>query len=153
MRVETDTSDELQKIIDNSESDREPTQTVTPGTPTATAPTGNVKSVKLFWKKFNIKQAVDFMVQAWNNLTPPTITHAWENLLPVAKQQQCEPTIQLQSALLVDALQSIRTVPAPGFEEVSESAVLNEFIQTSEKSVEQIISEELEEEEDNNMND
>ena len=98
--------------------------------------------------KDNIKYAVDFMAQAWNNLISLTIKHAWKNLLPLAKQsQEIEPTnIQRQSALLADALQSIRTVPAPGFDEVSESAFLEELIQTSEKSVEQIISEELEEE-------
>ncbi|KAK3870847.1 hypothetical protein Pcinc_023959 [Petrolisthes cinctipes] len=55
-----------------------------------------------------------------------------------------------RSGLVVILIQM--TVPVLGFDEVRESAVLNELIQTSEISVEQIISKELEEE-DKDMND
>ncbi|KAG7170357.1 Tigger transposable element-derived protein 1-like 23 [Homarus americanus] len=37
--------------------------------------------LKQFWRTFNVKKAVDFLVEAWNQLSVATVRHAWRQVL------------------------------------------------------------------------
>ncbi|KAG7162940.1 Tigger transposable element-derived protein 1-like 107 [Homarus americanus] len=45
----------------------------------------HILTVKEFWKKFNIRNAVDTMVDSWNEINVSTITHPWTPLFPHLK--------------------------------------------------------------------
>ncbi|KAK3872078.1 hypothetical protein Pcinc_022819 [Petrolisthes cinctipes] len=72
--------------------------TATPSTSSGTQSTPDephIKSVKRFWKDFNIRQAVDFMVKAWHNISVATIQHTWEKLLPEKSEASpVQPQVQ-----------------------------------------------------------
>ncbi|KAK3876891.1 hypothetical protein Pcinc_018354 [Petrolisthes cinctipes] len=74
-------------------------------------------TITAFWKKFNIRQAVNFLVNAWNNITLATVRHGWSALLPHLKSAETE---RRQTAdLMNEVLKAVRNIPAPGFEEVN----------------------------------
>ncbi|KAG7170829.1 Tigger transposable element-derived protein 1-like 31 [Homarus americanus] len=37
--------------------------------------------LKQFWRTFNVKKAVDFLVEAWDQLSVATVRHAWRHVL------------------------------------------------------------------------
>ncbi|KAG7165175.1 Tigger transposable element-derived protein 1-like 134, partial [Homarus americanus] len=55
----------------------------TPGPSSATP--AHILTIKQFWKKFNIHNAVDTMADSWHEINVPTITHAWTPLFPHLK--------------------------------------------------------------------
>ncbi|KAG7178102.1 Tigger transposable element-derived protein 1-like 212 [Homarus americanus] len=61
----------------------------TPGPSSATEGPSSIPAhiltVKQFWKKFNIRNAVDTMVDSWHEINVPTITHTWTPLFPHLK--------------------------------------------------------------------
>ncbi|KAK3888476.1 hypothetical protein Pcinc_007470 [Petrolisthes cinctipes] len=147
MRKETDKQEELKEVDEDVSSSSEeetqhsplsasPTQPPlrrnphTPSTstplPTASASTSPpgivsnlsaVMTITAFWKKFNILQAVNFLVNAWNNITLATVRHGWSALLPHLKSAETE---RRQTAdLMNEVLKAVRNIPAPGFEEVN----------------------------------
>ena len=107
-------------------------------------------SVKQFWKCYNIRNAVDLMVKAWNNISDATIRHAWENLLATDKTVSSDSSqIQRQADLLTDAVTSITTVPAPGFCDVNENDIMKELLEEkvdASEAIENLIKEDVEEE-------
>ena len=148
MRHETDSNDELVEIENSTnESDRLP-PTFSQATTTQAAATQATTqaavgqatseedvsskeaiSVRQFWKCYNIRNAVDLMVKAWNNISDATIRHAWENLLAEKKTVASDSSkIQRQADLLADAVTSITAVPAPGFRDVNENDVMKELL-------------------------
>ena len=45
-------------------------------------------SVFQFWKRFTVKDGVDFLLKSWEEINFATINHAWRRLLP----HLCVPT-------------------------------------------------------------
>ncbi|KAG7155142.1 hypothetical protein Hamer_G023065 [Homarus americanus] len=82
-------------------------------------------TVQVFWKKFNIREAVNYLVSAWNQITNAPVHHAWMPLLPhLAKSQDSR---QQQEDLLLETVQSVQSIPAPGFNSVNEDQI-NELL-------------------------
>jgi hypothetical protein len=42
----------------------------------------NAQTVLEFWKRFNIKLAIDIIVEAWNDATKDCLLRVWRKLLP-----------------------------------------------------------------------
>ncbi|KAG7155722.1 Tigger transposable element-derived protein 1-like 106, partial [Homarus americanus] len=61
--------------------------------------------------------AVNFFVKAWGNTTKATVRHAWSALLPQLKS--AERKRQQPAELLNQVLETVRSIPAPGFQEVT----------------------------------
>ncbi|KAK3892271.1 hypothetical protein Pcinc_003892 [Petrolisthes cinctipes] len=89
MREVTDDQEEL-KMIQEEESDDDELllglklDTADQPRPSQQPQTASsaIISVKQFWKNFNVKNAIDYMTEAWKNITNDTIKHAWHHLLP-----------------------------------------------------------------------
>ncbi|KAK4326023.1 hypothetical protein Pmani_003446 [Petrolisthes manimaculis] len=166
MREATDRQEELKAIEEMSDDEElmigpKPVASGTspPKPPQGTAspePTAkSIISVKQFWRNFNVKNAVDYMTDAWKSITTDTVKHAWHPLLPdlippSSKQQR-------KDKLLREAVQAARHIPAPGFNEVNEALVL-EMMQPQETiTAEEIVEDgelqrEVEEEENRKDN-
>ncbi|KAG7163041.1 CENPB DNA-binding domain containing protein 1-like 16 [Homarus americanus] len=93
--------------------------------PPNTSPPRNreVLSVCEFWKKYNIKNAVDRIVEAWRKINFATVLHTWKPLFANSKVSQAEQTEasgerQSVAATLMDTVEAARSVPAPGFSDV-----------------------------------
>ncbi|KAG7159342.1 Autophagy-related protein 101-like [Homarus americanus] len=63
------------------------------------------------------KEAVNFFVKAWGNTTKATVRHAWSALLPQLKS--AETKRQQPAELMNQVLETICSIPAPGFQEVT----------------------------------
>ncbi|KAG7159731.1 hypothetical protein Hamer_G026176, partial [Homarus americanus] len=74
-------------------------------------------TVTAFWKNYNIRQAVNFFVKAWRNTTKATVRHAWSALLPQLKSEETKR--QQPAELMNQVLETVRSIPAPGFQEVT----------------------------------
>ena len=94
-----------------------PTFSVSSSPPGMASNPSAVMTVSTFWKKFNIRQAVNFFVNAWNKTTLATVRHGWSALLPHLKSAETERV--WASDLMTEVLQAVRSIPAPGFEEVN----------------------------------
>ncbi|KAK3894001.1 hypothetical protein Pcinc_002209 [Petrolisthes cinctipes] len=166
MREATDRPEELKAIEEMSDDEElmigpkpvasgasppKPPQGTASPEPTAKA----IISVKQFWRNFNVKNAVDYMTDAWKSITTDTVKHAWHPLLqdlipPSSKQQR-------KDKLLREAVEAARHIPAPGFNEVDEALVL-EMMQPQETiTAEEIVEDgelqmEVEEEENREEN-
>ncbi|KAG7154067.1 hypothetical protein Hamer_G026243, partial [Homarus americanus] len=90
-----------------------------PATPATPAPPGvpstSTMTVTAFWKNYNIYQAVNFFVKAWGNTTKATVRQAWSTLLPQLKS--AETKRQQPVELMSQVLETVRSIPAPGFQE------------------------------------
>ncbi|KAG7174063.1 hypothetical protein Hamer_G017784 [Homarus americanus] len=80
-------------------------------------------SVCEFWKKYNIKNAVDRIFEAWLKINVATVLHAWTPLFAnseISGAEQTEASREGQSvaATLMDTVEAARSVPAPGFSDV-----------------------------------
>ncbi|KAG7154995.1 Jerky protein-like 19 [Homarus americanus] len=76
---------------------------------------------KQFWRIFNIKKAVDFLVEAWDQLSVATVRHAWRHVLqgiPGVRQSQ---SVTVAVDLAREAAQS---VTAAGFSETTNDDIL-----------------------------
>ncbi|KAG7162475.1 Tigger transposable element-derived protein 1-like 74 [Homarus americanus] len=77
--------------------------------------------LKQFWRIFNIKKAVDFLVEAWDQLSVATVCHAWRHVLqgiPAVRQSQ---SVTVAVDLAREAAQS---VTAAGFSETTNDDIL-----------------------------
>ncbi|KAG7175341.1 hypothetical protein Hamer_G001402 [Homarus americanus] len=70
--------------------------------------------------------AVNFLVKTWRNTTKATVWHAWSALLPQLKS--AETKRQQPAELMNQVLETVRSIPAPGFQEVTRED-LEELIQ------------------------
>ena len=70
-----------------------------------------VMAITTFWKKFNIRQAVNFFVNAWNNTMLAIVRHGWSALLPELKP--AEPEMRQVSDPMNEVLKAVCSVPAP----------------------------------------
>ncbi|KAG7164183.1 Jerky protein-like 22 [Homarus americanus] len=83
---------------------------------------------KQFWRIFNIKKAVDFLVEAWDQLSVATVRHAWRHVLqgiPAVRQSQ-SVTGEVQTVTVaVDlAREAAQCVTAAGFSEINNNDIL-----------------------------
>ncbi|KAG7160341.1 Tigger transposable element-derived protein 1-like 21 [Homarus americanus] len=83
---------------------------------------------KQFWRVFNIKKAVDFLVEAWDQLSIATICHAWRHVLhgiPGERRSQ-SVTGEVQTvAVAVDlAREAAQSVTVPGFSETTNDDIM-----------------------------
>ncbi|KAG7169160.1 hypothetical protein Hamer_G028145, partial [Homarus americanus] len=93
-----------------------PPASLTASTPPGVPSTSTV-TVTAFWKNFKICQAVNFFVKTWGNTTKATVRHAWSALLPQLKS--AETKRQQPAELMNQVLETVRSIPAPGFQEVT----------------------------------
>ncbi|KAG7174700.1 Aminomethyltransferase-like [Homarus americanus] len=62
-------------------------------------------------------KAVNFFVKAWGNTTKATVRHAWLAILPQLKSAEMKR--QQPAELMNQVLETVRSIPAPGFQEVT----------------------------------
>uniref|UniRef100_UPI00358ECFDF tigger transposable element-derived protein 1-like n=1 Tax=Myxine glutinosa TaxID=7769 RepID=UPI00358ECFDF len=109
-----------------------------------------------YWKNYNVKQAIDLMVDCWNNVTPATINHAWRNILeglPEDRQVAVPGTPQTVEAEVEAAAEEARQIPGAGFAETTGEDI-REMIQPAAVTVDEIIEEDdVEQEEDSSGED
>ncbi|KAG7169723.1 putative Tigger transposable element-derived protein 1-like 323 [Homarus americanus] len=91
--------------------------TASASTPPPGIPSTSTMTVTAFWKNSNIRQAVNFVVKAWGNTTKATVRHAWSVLLPQLKF--AETKRQQPAERMNQVLETVRSIPAPGFQEVT----------------------------------
>ncbi|KAG7171332.1 Tigger transposable element-derived protein 1-like 9 [Homarus americanus] len=84
--------------------------------------------LKQFWRIFNIKKAVDFLVEAWDQLSVATVRHAWRHVLQdiLAVRQSQSVTGEVQTVVVaVDlAREAAQSVTAAGFPETTNDDIL-----------------------------
>ena len=39
-------------------------------------------SVHQYWREFTVRNAIDFLLKAWDEINMPTVRHAWRPLVP-----------------------------------------------------------------------
>ncbi|KAG7163389.1 putative Tc5 transposase DNA-binding domain-containing protein 6, partial [Homarus americanus] len=76
-----------------------------------------------FWEKYNIKNAVDRIVEAWHKINVVTVLHTWKPLFinsEVCGTEQTKESEERKSvaATLMETVETARSVPAPGFSNV-----------------------------------
>ncbi|KAG7156530.1 High affinity cationic amino acid transporter 1-like, partial [Homarus americanus] len=96
---------------------------LTPSTSHAPPHNREVLSVCEFWKKYNIKNAVDRIVEAWRKINVATVLHARKTLFAnseISGAEQTEASRERQSvaATLMDTVEATQSIPAPGFSDV-----------------------------------
>ncbi|KAG7163472.1 hypothetical protein Hamer_G004624 [Homarus americanus] len=119
---------EIAETVSNSEEEVEgpplaasaaPPGSLTPSASSAPpgVPSTSTVTVTAFWKNYNIRRAVNFLVKAWGNTTKATVRHSWSALLPRLKS--AETKRQQPAELMNQVLETVRCIPAPGFQEVT----------------------------------
>lgn len=87
------------------------------------------KKVTLYWKKYNVKQAIDLMVDCWNNITQQTIHHGWRRVLAGVPEEQRGNVLpgepQSVQAEARAAAEEARQVPGAGFDTTTEEDILD----------------------------
>ncbi|KAG7172961.1 Tigger transposable element-derived protein 1-like 27 [Homarus americanus] len=100
---------------------------------------------KQFWRVFNIKKAVDFLVESWDQLSIATIRHAWRHVLhgiPGERRSQSVTGEVQNVAVAVDlAREAAQTVTVPGFSETTNDDIL-EVIRNPEVTADEMLEEE-----------
>ncbi|KAG7156225.1 Tigger transposable element-derived protein 1-like 45 [Homarus americanus] len=76
---------------------------------------------KQFWRVFNIKKAVDFLVEAWDQLSIATICHAWRHVLHGIPGERRSQSVTVAVDLAREAAQS---VTVPGFSETTNDDIM-----------------------------
>ncbi|KAG7170310.1 hypothetical protein Hamer_G016114 [Homarus americanus] len=114
-------SDSDQVLPANQEEEEETVDDLTPST--SPPHKCEVLSVCEFWKKYNIKNAVDRIVEAWRKINVATVLHAWKPFFANSEIIGVEQTAasgerQSMAATLMDTAEAAHSVPAPVFSEV-----------------------------------
>ncbi|KAG7156020.1 putative Tigger transposable element-derived protein 1-like 322, partial [Homarus americanus] len=109
-------------------------------TPPPGVPSTSTVTVTAFWKNYNICQAVNFFVKAWGNTTKATIRHAWSALLPQLKS--AETKRQQPAELMNQVLETVRSIPAPGFQEVTQEDLEEMMQEGNTNDVEDLLEDE-----------
>ncbi|XP_045127730.1 tigger transposable element-derived protein 1-like [Portunus trituberculatus] len=128
MRVKTDSLQELERIEaelsvrDQDEPDEPLASTSSDPPPSQTR---EMLTVNQFWKNYNIKDAVDRIVKAWQKINKATVLHAWKFLLGEVRTAVREH--QQEATTLSQTVEAARLIPAPGFSAV-EASDLQEII-------------------------
>ena len=112
----------LQQLVDNSEEDDETSEEQ------VRADNEHEKQVLLYWKNYNIKNAVDLVVECWDSITQRTINHGWRNLLEhLPEDRRGNVAGEPQSVQLeVDAaVAEAREIPGTGFDATTEDDIID----------------------------
>ncbi|KAG7158169.1 Tigger transposable element-derived protein 1-like 49 [Homarus americanus] len=84
--------------------------------------------LKQFWRTFNVKKAVDFLVEAWDQLSVATVRHAWRHVLqgiPAVRQSQSVTgEVQIVAVAVDLAREAAQSVTAAGFSETTNDDIL-----------------------------
>ncbi|KAK3893524.1 hypothetical protein Pcinc_002680 [Petrolisthes cinctipes] len=86
------------------------------------------KNVLSYWKNYNIKQAVDLVVECWNNVTQRTIHHAWRKILaalPEENRGNVAGEIQSVEEVAEAAAAEARQVPGGGFDNTNVDDIMD----------------------------
>ncbi|KAG7172935.1 hypothetical protein Hamer_G017919 [Homarus americanus] len=116
------------------------TRTASASTPPPGVPSTSTVTVTAFWKNYNIRQAVNFFVKAWGNTTKATVRHAWSALLPQLKS--AETKRQQPAELMNQVLETVRSIPAPGFQEVTREDLEEMMQEDNTNDVEDLLEDE-----------
>ncbi|KAK4328957.1 hypothetical protein Pmani_000661 [Petrolisthes manimaculis] len=92
-----------------------------------------------YWKKNNIKQAVDLVVECWNNVMQKTIHHAWRKILAALPENRVE--IQSAEEVVEAAAAEARLVPGGGFDNTNVDDIM-EMIRPPHPTAAEILEEE-----------
>ena len=149
MRAKTDSLQELERIeaelsVRDQDEPDEPIASTSSDPPPSHA--REVLTVNQFWKNYNIKDAVDRIVKAWQKINKATVLHAWKFLLgegAVVRERQQEATTLSQT------VEAARLIPAPGFSAV-EASDMQEIIgiHQEEATIEEMLEEDEAQEDD-----
>ena len=76
-------------------------------------------SVHQYWREFTVRNAIDFLLKAWDEINMPTVRHAWRPLVPhlVAGERGGRGQVQTHSDSLMEAAAAASRVP--GFKNVT----------------------------------
>ena len=76
-------------------------------------------SIHQYWREFTVRNAIDFLLKAWDEINMPTVRHAWRPLVPhlVADERGGRGQVQTHSDSLMEAAAAACHVP--GFENVT----------------------------------
>ncbi|KAG7175321.1 putative Tigger transposable element-derived protein 1-like 217 [Homarus americanus] len=123
-------------------------------TPSTSPPRNReVLSVCEFWRKYNIKNAVDRIVEAWSKINVATVLHAWKPLFANSEISGAEQTAanrerQSVAATLMDTVEAARSVPALGFLDVQDEDLQELIGQHQQQPTTKVMLEEDEEQEE-----
>lgn len=109
LRKATEDAELIQQLIDSKDEDDE-----------MKGDTEAEQKVLQYWKRYNMKLAVDLLVDCWNNVTQATIHHAWRNILeglPEDRLGSASGEPQSVQAEVEAAVEEARLIPGAGFGE------------------------------------
>ena len=115
-----------------------------PDTPLAPLLTAQVLS---YWRSYNIRQAIDFVLKAWDEVSIPAIVRAWLPLMG-GIPDKASPT-SITSASVLEELHAAAAA-LPGFEEVGREelmALINMQQDDDDVNLDDLLEEEVEEQE------
>lgn len=96
-----------------------------------------------YWKRFNVKEAVDLLVKCWNEVTPATINHAWRNILegvPLDRHVVVPGVWQTLEEEVAVAVEEVHNIPGDGFAEMTSDDV-RELLQPPTLTAQEILQE------------
>ena len=124
LRASTDSQVEVQQILYGDE-DSDIDDEVLPDIeedPDFNTDTPDLVTVHQFWRRFTVKNAIDYILQAWESISPATVRHGWRKLTPHLCADVDEGEVQSAAQALSDAVDAAREVP--GFGEVTQEEIL-----------------------------
>ncbi|KAG7176045.1 Tigger transposable element-derived protein 1-like 62 [Homarus americanus] len=77
--------------------------------------------LKQFWRIFNVKKAVDFLVEAWDQLSVATVRHTWRHVLQGITGVRQSKSVTVAVDL---AREAVQCVTAAGFSETTNDTIL-----------------------------
>ncbi|KAG7172476.1 hypothetical protein Hamer_G025576, partial [Homarus americanus] len=123
-QIKAELSDNDQTLPAPANQEKEAEEMLDNPTPSTSPPhNGEVSSVCKFWKKYNAKNALDRIVEAWRKINVAKVLHAWKPLFAISKlsgaeQTQASGERQSVTATLMDTVETTQPVQAPGFSDV-----------------------------------
>lgn len=120
----TESNVELQQMVEDGDGElEEPAVADVPGEVAPEMPQ-ELMSVYEFWRRFTVKDAVDHLMRAWEDINKATIRHAWRHLAPnLVPEGPTDPMpIQRLDETIAAAVLAAREVP--GCSDVTDDELL-----------------------------
>ncbi|KAF2357491.1 DNA binding HTH domain Psq-type [Trinorchestia longiramus] len=89
----------------------------------------SVEGIKCYWKRFNIKTAIEIIKNSWNNVSSTTLNSAWKKLWPECVNEITEDSNNSEP---IEAVKELAT--EAGFAELT-SDHINEFLSSHEQEL------------------
>ncbi|KAG7163294.1 Tigger transposable element-derived protein 1-like 77 [Homarus americanus] len=84
--------------------------------------------LKQFWRTFNVKKAVDLLVEGWDQLSVATVRHAWRHVLQgipgVRQSKSVTGEVQTVAVAMDLAREAAQSVTVAGFSETTNDDIL-----------------------------